>query len=62
MSKQVEKHEPTQRGHINLSEPSEILYWAEQLGVTKDEVIEAVKQVGGAVDEVIKDLQRKKSA
>ena len=59
MKSQTQKKEPAQRGHINLSEPAEIHYWALQFGVNDDQVIEAVKQVGGSVDEVRKQLRRR---
>lgn len=60
MKTESKAKEPAQRGHINLSEPGEIHYWAKTLGVSDEEIIDAVKQVGGAVDEVRKLLKRSK--
>jgi len=58
MNTDVQKKEPAQRGHINLSEPAELRFWAEHFGVSEKEILEAVKQVGGAVDEVKKYLKK----
>jgi hypothetical protein len=58
MSTKVQKKEPAQHGHINLSEPSDVSYWADHFIVSEVEIIEAVKQVGPAVDEVKKFLHK----
>lgn len=58
MKTETQKKQPGQHGHINLSEPGEIRYWAQQLGVTDQQIIEAVKYVGSSSDEVKKHLKK----
>ena len=37
---------PAQRSRIDMSNPSEVLYWAKQFGCSQDQLREAVAQVG----------------
>ena len=40
------------RDKINLHEDYEVRYWAETLGVSKEQLAEAVKEVGNSADRV----------
>lgn len=40
------------RTRINMSEESDIEYWAKALGVSKEQVVEVVKKVGDSVQAV----------
>lgn len=37
---------PAQRSRIDMSNPSEVLYWAKQFGCSQDQLRQAVAQVG----------------
>jgi hypothetical protein len=40
------------RSRINLSEDYEVRYWTEKLGVSREQLAVAVKQVGNSADAV----------
>jgi hypothetical protein len=44
------------RTRINASEESEVEYWANSLGVSKERLIEAIKKVGDSVQAVRTEL------
>lgn len=37
---------PAQRSRIDMSNPSEVMYWAKQFGCSEQQLREAVSQVG----------------
>lgn len=39
---------PAQRSRIDMSNPSEVLYWAKQFGCSQDQLRQAVAQVGAS--------------
>jgi hypothetical protein len=43
---------------INTREENEINYWTRQLGVTRDELLSAVRAVGDSEDQVRQYLQK----
>lgn len=45
------------RSLINTSEDYELQYWATKLGVSKDRIKEAVKQVGNSAEAVTRFLR-----
>jgi hypothetical protein len=44
------------RARINMSEDSEVHYWAEVLGVSKERLAEAVAKVGESIRAVRQEL------
>ena len=50
------RHGARDRTRINMSEDSEVEYWAEALGVSKERLIEATKKVGDSVQAVRTEL------
>jgi len=44
------------RTRINVSEDSEVEYWAKALGVSKERLVEAIKRVGDSVQAVRTEL------
>jgi Protein of unknown function (DUF3606) len=46
---------------IDLADPAGVRYWAEQFGVTEQEIREAVEAAGADVDEVRERLARNRS-
>jgi hypothetical protein len=40
------------RGKINLHEDYEVRYWTQTLGVSKEQLAQAVKEVGNSADRV----------
>jgi len=47
---------PKDRDRVNTSEAWEVKYWTEVLGVTKEQLLAAVKDVGPLVSDVKKKL------
>lgn len=47
---------PQDRSRINVNEDYELHYWARELGVSPDELIEAVERVGVSVEKVREHL------
>lgn len=51
------------RSRININEDYEVQYWTEKLGITKEELAQAVELVGtsaAAVEEYVNSYHRKK--
>ena len=46
------------RNTINLNEDYEVTYWTEELGVTKEELTEAVNKAGKSADAVREYLKK----
>ncbi|MBP2032737.1 hypothetical protein J2Z42_001411 [Clostridium algifaecis] len=52
MSDDKTKKKPLDSSRINIHEPYEVNYWCDTLGCTKQELINAVNQVGTSVTKV----------
>jgi hypothetical protein len=59
MSDNLQDRGQQDRARINLHEKHEIQYWTEALGVTKEELEQAVKQAGNSADAVRQHLRTK---
>jgi Protein of unknown function (DUF3606) len=57
MADDLSKRGPADRSRINLSEPYEVQYWADEFGVSKERLSEVVRKVGPSADAVGKDLK-----
>jgi hypothetical protein len=57
MSDDLDKRAPQDRARINLTEPYEVQYWADKLGVSKERLSEAVRKVGHSVEAVSAHLK-----
>lgn len=57
MTDNLNNRGPQDRSRINVEEEWECRYWSEKLGVTDDQLREAVHQVGTSVDDVTAYLQ-----
>ena len=44
------------RSRVNIHEDHEVRYWTEKLGVTKEELADAVKRAGLSADAVAREL------
>jgi hypothetical protein len=58
MSDDKTKRGPQDRERINVREDYELRDWAKKLGVTPDELKQAVKKVGPMVDDVKKEFKK----
>jgi hypothetical protein len=58
MSDNLQNRGPQDRARINVHEDWEVRHWTEALGVSKEELEEAVKQVGPVADKVREHLKR----
>ncbi|MDD1016906.1 DUF3606 domain-containing protein [Pseudomonas rubra] len=56
MADDLSKRGPQDRNRVNTSEAWELTYWSTTFGVTKDQLIAAVKAVGPMVVDVRKKL------
>ena len=56
MADDLSKRGPQDRNRVNTSEAWELSYWSTKFGVTKDQLIAAVKAVGPMADDVRKKL------
>ncbi|CUJ69847.1 Protein of uncharacterised function (DUF3606) [Achromobacter sp. 2789STDY5608633] len=52
MSDDLTQRGPQDRTRINVNEPHELRYWTKALGVTEEQLKQAVNQVGVSVDQV----------
>lgn len=52
----LSKRAEPDRSKINMSEPYEVKYWTHQLGVTREQLQEAVDKVGNSAAAVRKQL------
>jgi hypothetical protein len=59
MSDNLQNRGPQDRARINLHEQHEVRYWTEALGVTREELEQAVKQAGNSADAVRQHLRTK---
>lgn len=41
-----------QRTHIDVNDEGDVEYWAHRLGVTRQQLVDAVRRVGGRVPDV----------
>jgi hypothetical protein len=57
MSDDLTKRRPQDSSRININEPYEVTYWTHHFGVTKEQLIAAVKAVGVMADAVRKHLK-----
>ena len=46
------------RSRIDLKEPDQVQYWADQFGVSKERLCEAVRKVGHSAEAVGRELKR----
>jgi hypothetical protein len=58
MSDDLDKRGQMDRIRINVNEEHEVRYWTEELGVTREELEQAVKTVGVMVEDVRKHLRK----
>ncbi|AVR99031.1 DUF3606 domain-containing protein [Pseudoduganella armeniaca] len=52
MSDNLQNRGPQDRSRINVNEPWELRYWTKELGLSEDELREAVKAAGTSVNAV----------
>jgi hypothetical protein len=57
MSDDMNKRGPQDRSRIALGEEHEVKYWTKELGVSREELEQAVKSVGNAVDKIREHLK-----
>lgn len=58
MSDDLKIKGPQDRKTINPHQDHEIAYWSEKFGVTKDELLAAVEEVGNKAEDVEKHLDK----
>ncbi|WP_447988347.1 DUF3606 domain-containing protein [Achromobacter spanius] len=58
MSDDLTNRGPQDRARINVNEDHELRYWTKELGVSEQQLIEAVKAVGVSVEAVKQHLRR----
>lgn len=58
MSDDKQQRGPQDAARISLSEPYEVDYWTKALGVTRDELAQAVVNVGNSAEAVRAYFQR----
>jgi hypothetical protein len=56
MSDNLEDRGPQDRSRINVNEEWEVRYWLKELGVTEDELRQAVQKAGTTVGAVQQEL------
>jgi hypothetical protein len=59
MSDNLNNRGPEDRNRINVHESWEVAYWTKELGVSKEELEQAVKKAGPAVSAVRQELSAK---
>ncbi|QGZ39948.1 uncharacterized protein DUF3606 [Pseudoduganella flava] len=52
MSDNLQQRGPQDRSRINVNEPWELRYWTKELGLSEDELRQAVKEAGPSVEAV----------
>lgn len=60
MSDDKSKRGNPDRSRISLNEEYEVRHWSEQLGVSREELEEAVKSVGNSAEKVREHLKSRK--
>jgi hypothetical protein len=58
MPDDVSHRGPADRSRISLMEPYEVQYWADEFGVSKERLSEAVRKVGHSAETVGRELKR----
>lgn len=58
MSDDLNKRGAQDRSRIAMTEPHEVRYWIETLGVSKEQLQDLVDKVGNSADAVRKELGR----
>jgi len=58
MSDDTTKRGKQDRDRINIQEPHEVEYWTNRLGVSEDELRDAVERVGPMVEDVQREIKR----
>jgi len=56
MSDDPVEHAPTDRSRINVNDAREVRWWARHLGVSEQEILDAVKVSGPKVSDVRRHL------
>ena len=56
MSDDTSKRGGTDRSRINVNQPHEVAYWTKALGVSEEQLKQAVKSVGAGAEEVRRHL------
>jgi hypothetical protein len=56
MSDDLKNRGPNDRSRINVNEPWEVQYWTKELGVTEQQLRDAVSKVGVMVTDVRRHL------
>jgi hypothetical protein len=59
MSDDMNKRGPKDRSRIALGQEHEVTYWTKELGVSREQLEEAVKSVGNSADKVREHLTGK---
>jgi len=62
MAQSVDPSGAPQRGEIHVTEPSEVSYWTERLGVSEYALRQAVADVGESVDSIAEHLGKSSRA
>jgi hypothetical protein len=57
MSDDLSKRGGSDRNRISLDEEHEVSYWTKELGVSREELAEAVKNVGNSAERVREHLR-----
>ena len=55
------RKETRDRSHINVHKPSEVKYWAHELGISQDELRRLVEKVGNSATAVRKELETRQA-
>jgi hypothetical protein len=58
MADNLQSAGPQDRSRINVHEEWEVRYWTEALGVSKERLVEIVKEVGTSADAVKQRLRK----
>ena len=58
MSDDTTKRGKQDRDRINIQEPHEVEYWTNRLGVSEEELRDAVERVGPMVEDVQREIKR----
>ncbi|MCW3109947.1 MAG: hypothetical protein JWQ09_4453 [Segetibacter sp.] len=58
MTDNLNKTRPQDASKINVNEAHEVRYWTEALGVTKEQLVKTVKEVGTSAAAVKKALKK----
>lgn len=59
MTDDLRNRGPNDRAHINIHEDHEVEWWTRKLGVSSDQIRDAVARVGTSAEKVAKQLNRR---